>query len=467
MKIFFMLIFLFTTLDAQQFSPKPFITIAGDNQNVFVSQNYPRYDGAHYICWENHVNDRYRILMRRISPDTGSIVTVANSIHPLRYPQIQVSGSRISLAWKMEINNRGRIYYKSYLEGVPDSARILSDTTRNAGQPGLGQNHVAWVSDSTLLILPLDSTYAVLRLPCKGCSKPILASYDDNRIFKLYYRQQTDSIANIVRLNFNNYYTDSITSAIISGGKESDSPRSTFEGGIVFRQQTDNAWHIVTSDVYDIDYSLKNLIPFHPYYYQLIIFTVGGQLESQPIDAPRMLIFDAAPNGLSDIYFNNLEYGEAGDTINVSQSPYPDQKPVMTVIPSYEQPQDSTDLVIFWEHTGANNKSDIYWARYKYFTPTGLDEAKQVKPETVELIGNYPNPFNPSTIIRYRLSRTQKLKLLLFDASGHLIRTLFSGVQPAGVHQLTFEASDLASGIYFYRLQTGGFMRTKKMLLLR
>jgi photosystem II stability/assembly factor-like uncharacterized protein len=83
------------------------------------------------------------------------------------------------------------------------------------------------------------------------------------------------------------------------------------------------------------------------------------------------------------------------------------------------------------------------------------------------LIGNYPNPFNPSTTIRYALPRSSHVTLTVFNALGQQVATLVQGEQEAGYHEAQFDASDLASGVYLYRLQAGEFVQVRKLALLR
>jgi len=88
-------------------------------------------------------------------------------------------------------------------------------------------------------------------------------------------------------------------------------------------------------------------------------------------------------------------------------------------------------------------------------------------PETVYLEQNYPNPFNPSTIIRYQLSSDSDVRLEVFDSIGRKVEVLVQGRVQAGVHQIQFEASNLSSGVYFYRLQTETTSITRKMSIIR
>jgi hypothetical protein len=80
---------------------------------------------------------------------------------------------------------------------------------------------------------------------------------------------------------------------------------------------------------------------------------------------------------------------------------------------------------------------------------------------------NYPNPFNPSTVITYQLSVANEVKLTVFDVLGREVSTLVNARQQVGTYRLNFNAANLPSGVYLYRLQTGSLMETRKMLLVK
>jgi glucuronoarabinoxylan endo-1,4-beta-xylanase len=80
---------------------------------------------------------------------------------------------------------------------------------------------------------------------------------------------------------------------------------------------------------------------------------------------------------------------------------------------------------------------------------------------------NYPNPFNPSTVISWQLAVGSEVELKVFNLLGQDVHTLVNERQQAGFHSVEWDASDLASGVYLYRLQAGDFVETRKMLLIR
>ncbi|HRA98917.1 MAG TPA: FG-GAP-like repeat-containing protein [Ignavibacteria bacterium] len=88
-------------------------------------------------------------------------------------------------------------------------------------------------------------------------------------------------------------------------------------------------------------------------------------------------------------------------------------------------------------------------------------------PSSTELMQNYPNPFNPVTNISYRLSENGFVTLRIFDNTGREVKTLVNEFRQAGYYNEIFNGSDLASGVYFYKLTTGDFVQTKKLSLLK
>ncbi|WP_456429951.1 T9SS type A sorting domain-containing protein, partial [Rhodocaloribacter sp.] len=88
-------------------------------------------------------------------------------------------------------------------------------------------------------------------------------------------------------------------------------------------------------------------------------------------------------------------------------------------------------------------------------------------PETFALEPAYPNPFNPVTTLRYALPQAEHVTLEVFDMLGRRVATLVNEVQKAGRYTIRFEAGDLASGVYFYRMRAGSFVETHKMILLK
>jgi len=98
---------------------------------------------------------------------------------------------------------------------------------------------------------------------------------------------------------------------------------------------------------------------------------------------------------------------------------------------------------------------------------TSINEDK-FNPNDFHLSQNYPNPFNPKTIISYHLKVNSNVNLTIFDVYGREVKTLVNKTEPAGKYNVIFDAEDLASGVYYYKLRTGKeYTKTKKMLLVQ
>ncbi len=99
--------------------------------------------------------------------------------------------------------------------------------------------------------------------------------------------------------------------------------------------------------------------------------------------------------------------------------------------------------------------------------PTGIEEITSGIPSEFSLFNNYPNPFNPATTIYYAVPEISFVEIKVYDALGSEVETILADTKEAGYHQVQFDATNLQSGIYFYQLQAGSFVETKKMILLK
>jgi hypothetical protein len=88
-------------------------------------------------------------------------------------------------------------------------------------------------------------------------------------------------------------------------------------------------------------------------------------------------------------------------------------------------------------------------------------------PLAYSLQQNYPNPFNPSTTIAFELPVASQVSLTIYDMLGRVVSVLVNEREGAGVHEVKFDGINLASGVYFYRLQAGSFVQTKKLVLTK
>ena len=120
---------------------------------------------------------------------------------------------------------------------------------------------------------------------------------------------------------------------------------------------------------------------------------------------------------------------------------------------------------------GGSTGNDIVTIKYSQ-VPIGINNISEQVPEGFSLSQNYPNPFNPSTKIRFEI-KTEKnggssgVRLIVYDTQGREVAELLNGNLSPGTYEVSFEAVNLSSGIYFYKLEADGFSDTKKMMLIR
>lgn len=100
-------------------------------------------------------------------------------------------------------------------------------------------------------------------------------------------------------------------------------------------------------------------------------------------------------------------------------------------------------------------------------TGSSTPDAGRTTPDAIALMDAYPNPFNPSTVLRYTIDAPRATRISIHDLLGREVAVLVDGVMPAGSHQAVFDASGLASGVYIVRLEAGGEFRTARITLLK
>ena len=107
-----------------------------------------------------------------------------------------------------------------------------------------------------------------------------------------------------------------------------------------------------------------------------------------------------------------------------------------------------------------------FWFQ-SYYTIVGIEEPLLKLPKSFQLDQNYPNPFNPVTTIKYAVPKTAHVRLEIYNALGQRVATLVDATKQPGYYDISLNAYHLASGIYFYRLQSEKFMKIKKLMVIK
>jgi hypothetical protein len=131
---------------------------------------------------------------------------------------------------------------------------------------------------------------------------------------------------------------------------------------------------------------------------------------------------------------------------------------------------DNAQIQILMDNVGANyvDISSNFTIAEKVL---GVKEQEEY-PKVLNLVSNFPNPFNPSTTIKYEISQISQVKVVIYDMLGREIRVLDSGIKAQGIHSIIWNGVNesnvpIGAGVYFYQIQAGDIVETKKMVLLK
>jgi hypothetical protein len=150
--------------------------------------------------------------------------------------------------------------------------------------------------------------------------------------------------------------------------------------------------------------------------------------------------------------------------VSTVSSPFLEKHPAVTLNNGF--------VFCLWvDNRNAGRGFDVF-LNYHQYTATDVGDVNVSLPKQFDLEQNFPNPFNPQTVIRYDLRKAETVTLVIYNTLGQQVRTLVDDYQTAGSHTVTWDgtsstASPVSSGIYFYRLKTRDYSETRKMTLLK
>jgi hypothetical protein len=191
---------------------------------------------------------------------------------------------------------------------------------------------------------------------------------------------------------------------------------------------------------------------------------VGVDDKASSIDIDRagnIYVTGSTISSGSDADFGTIKYSPSGDVL-------------WSIL--YESSLSGNDIAVV---VNADDNGNVYVAgtssglsgidflTVRYSQPIGITQIDTELPAEFSLGQNYPNPFNPVTNIRLKITHSGFVSLKVFDISGKEIAVLVNRELNAGVYNVDFNASDLASGAYFYRIDAGSFTEVKKMILVK
>ena len=238
-------------------------------------------------------------------------------------------------------------------------------------------------------------------------------------------------------------------------------------GGISYQTKENNIWRIVYQAFHD--YDGENFIKTtniscnyeHPMLFRFLIPT--SPTSSSLLGFFLTFDSDSLAND-KEIFILPEPLNTKSDTIiNISNIPGDDSKPIVAYLNSMDN---SSQISITWEHQ-ENNKIDIWWATslFQLISP-GVNDKSNIKPN-FKLYKNFPNPFNLETVIKYELLKPSYVTLKIYNLKGQLIQTLIEKRQKEDSYTVKWQANDLPSGIYLYRISVENFVKTEKCVFVK
>ncbi len=378
-----------------------------------------------HIAWVDNRNGNAEIYYKR-STNSGAtweaVVRLTNDAAGSYSPVITASGNNVNIAWEDERNGNPEIYYKR-------------STNNGSG----------WEPDFRLTQDPNISE----RVSMFSSGSFVHTVWQDTRDgnYEIYYKRSTNGGVSwdaVSRLT--NGIEISQVASISVTGQSVHIVWEEFLGNnqeVYYIRSTNNGanWEPeirLTNNTADSQYPA--------------IFSAGSSIH---------IVWEDYREGNPEIFYKRSTDGGATWNNTVTRLT---NDPAVSRTPSVWVTGSALHVVWFDYRLG---NCEVFYRRNSSGNPVSITEITSEIPSEFSLSQNYPNPFNPVTNIKFSIPKSGLVKLTVYDAAGRETAALFNGVLSAGAYNYDFDASQLTSGIYFYKLETNEFTQTKKMVLIK
>jgi len=453
-------------LGAQSFTVEPLVQIPGDNSQF--TANLASVEQI-FMSWVNHNDSLYTLYVQQIEPTLGAAATIQSTTNPLSSPSI----TQHLLVWAEQSNGYWRLNMCSYENGSWTTPETLVDSLEGPVEISASDCHVAWTSAGKLYVMALqtctsDTVHLTPTLVDSGyCRHPALNGQWENYI-QIAYEKDTANVSVIRYWSWSSHFNSSSYHALSENGINRN-PRFGPNYTLSYETYQDSCWKIVYY-MYLNDERGVTTDNFVVNYHNPVLFAFDIPTRDT-IGNDWLLVFDAdSLSGNREIYCRVVPpYQTPQAMIDISNATGVDSLPVVCFFGEYSESPTFSDgtVLIFWTHIDGND-SQIWWAQAPYeLSYFGAVDQASTTPGTFKLYSNYPNPFNPSTHIRYSLSVRAKVSLSIWNVDGELVERLLQGYQSPGEHIVNWEPRNLSAGVYFYTLQVGNRTQTRKCVFLK
>ena len=413
----------------------PSITVLSDNSPVVSWVGFREIVSGGGLSKTSDVTTEERIVMRRGYSSGSWSSTFYKYDNGVNNPSIVSSGSSYAIGWSLESNNQNRFARSDYLLQAGSSSVYGKDVQL------INNSTISSIRYSTLQTASTPYAFTNQQIPDTQPAKLsslAIANGREGIVTKGkagFYYLIGDVVLDQTTINFSEL-TDETT---ISNETELNSYLTTEEFTI-----NNNS---------DLTFSVR--------FGTVDSITTANTLNDNEYVRFRVELVDAATNELlgtfSSVEYtktNLYQYNNIGYSVNTEGIGNKKVKIRLRVEDNVEAEYTIAQIIADETILGKTNYTEISYLG-------------ELSVETYELAQNYPNPFNPETVIYYQIPESGEVSLKVYDMLGRELRTLVNQTQNQGRYEVKFNARDLASGVYIYRLQVNDFVTSKKMMLLK
>lgn len=461
----FMIFIFFGSLSGQYLywrSPQLLCDTVGNNKNPSFVRFEEWAPYSLILLWERNFGTQSLIYLKDFSvPDSELVVNPGNPGEFSREPVGALLDNGILIVWQSNQNGNFELYSKIYENGQFRDYQQITNESGDDQHPYLYKNHLIWERDGNIYYRNYsyaDSTWSDEELvDSNGCGYPKIFAEEhplpQYRLIKVIYQKQMTLSEFHIYSREKNYQGWTPTSCLFSDG-DNRFPSFVDRGGYVpgitlWQHYNSNNWDIIGYHDWVSDTTRLTFTEFDE------IRPVGVGILS---DVPEpFFAYTLADSNNLEIYFCRY-FSWVGDTQNISQYPGIDQNPV------FSDSDNNYFIWLAWERF-VNGQWQIWGSFTESYTE--IYDNNQAYFTTFYLGQNFPNPFNPATTIRYTLPKSEFVTLKVYDILGREVATLVNERQMTGSYSVRFDASQISSGLYFYKITAGSFSKTQKMVVMK
>ncbi len=449
----------------QSFESDVLVDLPGKNYDVEVHSPDYGFPPGTYISWINLKDGIFSVYLKMISPQIKEDIIISSGTTEKSNPKLAYlpdeSGMRV--VWQEDDDGYHRIVGRMFIDDSPGELFILRDSLFADPQISMNATRIAWIEHGDLILKQLHPFPAEPEIiDTAMCSSPDIRKFDSSGYTTIIYEKGEQGARSIYHAEYREFPEPEWIYTILSDGDNGNPVHGVFDG-LSFEKTHDSIRRIVYSayDRYNFYHSTNNECS----YFNPVVFSYDVPVAKFEEETPFFVAFDTDSLGDNhEVFINPFYFDLPGyDTlVRLSDIEGHHVKPKI----AYILKNDELYVSVIWQRVFGPD-IDIRIAVTKFNPIWNSVGPVYPVPASFNLEQNFPNPFNPTTTIRFTIPERSHISLAVYDLPGRRIATLIDGLMEPGDHSSLFDASSLAGGVYFYRLRTNDRALTRRFVLLK